>query len=78
MRQVIEAVIGTITLAAYGGIFAYALVTPDPMQVEIGRRAAADAREDDALRRRSCIHDRTRHLVDPTPDQVERASVDCP
>lgn len=78
MRQAIEAVVGTITFAAFGGIFMYALVTPDPMQVEIGRRAAAEAHEDAALRRRACIHARTRHLGDPTPEQVERVSVGCP
>lgn len=77
MRQVIEAVVGTIVLAAFGGVFMYALITPDPMQVEIGRRASAEAREDAALRRRACIHDHTRHLGDPTPEQLEEARIAC-
>lgn len=77
LRQVIESIVGTIVVAAFGGIFMYALITPDPMQVEIGRRAAAEARSDAAVLYRSCVHDRTRHLVDPTPEQVEQASVSC-
>lgn len=41
MRQVVEFFVGIIVSAAFGGIFLYALITPDPMQVEIGRRAHA-------------------------------------
>lgn len=44
MRQVIEAVVGTIVFGVLGVIFLYALLAEDPMQVEVGRRAAAERR----------------------------------
>ena len=64
MRQVVESVVGIVVVAAFGGVFMYALITPDPMQVEIGRRAHA---------RQECIRART-----PDPADFDRAVRGCP
>lgn len=74
MRQTLNDICGLVLLAPFAAVAAYGLLAEDPMQVEIGRRAAAEAQVDE------CAADILRPLYargGATPEQVEAAYRDC-
>lgn len=80
MRQTLNDILVGLAFAPFVAVAAYALLAEDPVQAEIGRRAAAEAAVDDAERVRECAHDALRPYYahgEPTPEQVEVAYRDC-
>lgn len=78
MRQTLNDILGGLALAPFAALTMYCFLAEDPMQVEIGRAAEAEAQVDEAVRVRECAHDTLRHVRgEPTAAQVEAAYRGC-
>jgi hypothetical protein len=80
MRQVLTDAALVAIAGALAGIMMYAAVAPDPVQAEIGRRAAAEARGYALAAQQRCADEVLRpHYAagDPTDEQVAQAYRDC-
>ena len=80
MRQILKDILCALVLAPFAAGTLYALLSEDPVQAEIGRRAAEEARFYDGERQRECAADILRPYYangEPTEEQVEAAYRDC-
>ena len=80
MRQVIDNILCGLALAPVLAIIGYCFLAEDPVLVEIGRAAEAEARPYVLERQRECAADILRPIYargEPTPEQVEAAYRDC-
>lgn len=73
-------ILGGLAFALLATITVCGLLAGDPVQSEIGRKAAEEARFYDGVRQRGCATDILRPFYargEPTPEQVEAAYLDC-
>lgn len=80
MRQTLNDILCGLAFAPLAAFVMYGLLAGDPVQTEIGRKAAAEARFYDGVHQRECASDILRPLYargEPTPEQVDAAYRDC-
>jgi hypothetical protein len=80
MRQALNDILCVLALAPFAAIIGYCFFAEDPVMVEIGRAAEAEARPYVLEQQRACAADILRPIYavgEPTPEQVEAAYRDC-